>query len=431
MSDLVFRAEALDAKARMDALPGAMQVTDSYTRLTLISIAAATAMSLVASAFVIVPIDVTGQGVMIDQSGELLVPVVTAANGYVAALLAQPGDRIEAGEPVARLRLPEMESAVDRASRHITVLQNELTTYDMLAKVETQSNTELRAQQNADAALRIADLEVRMASLEERLASEKLLLEKGYSTAARVLQAEISVQEVFDQLSASRTSQRALQTQAIEEAGVNRRERLSRLVALDQARFDLAMLQLDQLTRQTLISPVGGYVAEIGASQGAFVSNGQSIINLISSEMGESDQLSALIYVPLAEGKQVEIGAQVLVQPSMNSDSTLDWLRARVTDVSQTPVTQGALQRSLGNDQLAALVTRDGPAFAVRVEFERDPVTDAPYVWTSGQDPGVDLTRGTPLNAKIVVERRSLLSLALPAIKDLLGMNESDVWSAR
>jgi NHLM bacteriocin system secretion protein len=431
MSELVFRAEAIDAKARMDALPGAMQVTDSYTRITLIAIAGATVLSLVASAFVIVPIDVTGQGVLIDQSGELLVPVVTAADGYVAALLAQPGDRIEAGEPVARLRLPEMESTVDRASRHITVLQNELTTFDMLAKVEMQSSSELRNQQHTDADLRIADLELRLASLQERLTSEKALLEKGYSTAARVLQAEIAVQEVFDQISVARTAQRALGTQAIEEAGTNRRERLSRLVALDQARFDLAMLQLDQLTRQTLISPVGGYVAEIGASQGAFVSNGQSIINLISSEMSEDEQLSALIYVPLAEGKQVEIGGQVLVQPAMNSDSTLDWLRARVTDVSQTPVTHAALQRSLGNDQLASLVTREGPAFAVRVEFERDPVTDAPYVWTSGQDPGVELTRGTPLNAKIVVERRSLLSLALPAIKDMLGINDADVWSAR
>ena len=431
MTELVYRAEALEAKARMDALPGAMQVTDSYTRLTLIAIAAATVLSLAASAFVIVPIDVSGQGVMVDRSGELLVPVVTSANGYVDALLAQPGDRIEAGEPVARLRLPEMEAEVDRASRHITVLQNELTTYDMLANAEALSSNDLRTQQHTDAAVRIADLQVRFASLQQRLDSEKALLEKGYATAERVLQAEISVQEVMDQIAAGKTMQRSLDTQAIEANGGHRRERLSRLVALDQARFELAMLQLDQLARQTLISPVGGYVAEIGASQGAFVSNGQSIINLISSEVTEDERLSALIYVPLAAGKQVEIGSSVLVQPSMNSDSTLDWLRATVTDVSLTPVTFGALQRSLGNDQLASLVTRDGPAFAVRVEFEADPSDGIGYAWTSGQDPGIELTRGTPLNARIIVERRSLLSLALPAIKGILGTDGNAAWGAR
>lgn len=430
MTELTFRAEAIEAKARMDALPGAMQVTDSYTRVTLIAIAAASLLTLVASAFVIVPLDVSGQGVLIDRSGELLVPVVTSANGYVDALLAQPGDRIEAGEPVARMRLPEMESAVDRASRNITVLQNELTTFDMLAKIETQSSTELRDQRHADAEARLSDLQMRLIALNERLQSERTLLEKGYSTAARVLQADISVQEVVDQIAAARTLQRSLQTQSIEESGNNRRERLSRLVALDQARFDLAMMQLDQLTRQTLISPIGGFIAEIGASQGAFVSNGQSIYNLISSEVAD-EELSALIYVPLSGGKQVEVGSSVLIQPAMNSDSTLDWLRATVTDVSQTPVTHAALQRSLGNDQLAGLVTRDGPAFAVRVEFERDPKDGVGYAWTSGQDPGIELTRGTPLNAKIIVERRSLLSLALPAIKGILGMDDKDAWGAR
>jgi NHLM bacteriocin system secretion protein len=431
MTELVYRTEALNAKARMDALPGAMQVTDSYTRVTLIAIAAASVLSLVASAFVIVPIEVTGQGVLVDRSGELLVPVVTSANGYVDELLAEPGDRIEAGEPVARLRLPEMETAVDRASRQITVLQNELTTYDLLAQAEALSSTELRAQKQADITLRLVDLEARLVSLNERLASEKELLEKGYSTAARLLQAEISVQEVTDQIATARITQRSLDGQAIEENGIKRRERLAKLVGLDQARFELAMLQLDQLARQTLISPVGGYIAEIGASQGAFVSNGQSIINLISSEMAETERLSALVYVPLASGKQVEIGSSVLIQPSMNTDSTLDWLRATVTDVSLTPVTLAALQRSLGNDQLASLVTRGGPAFAVRVEFDPDPVDGVGYAWTSGQDPGIDLTRGTPLNARVLVERRSLLSLALPAIKGILGMDDKDAWSIR
>jgi len=425
MTDIVFRKEALDAKARMDALPGAMQVTDSYTRLTLISIAVASVMSVVASAFVIVPIDVSGQGVLIDRSGELLVPIVAAANGYVDMLLAQPGERIEAGQPVARLRLPEVEALVDKAARRIAALESELLTYDMLDRNEVISSSSLREQQRQDIGDRIANLETRLSQLEQRRRSEEGLAAKGYATAERVLQANIAAQEVMSQLAAARTDQKALDTQSIADKGTRRRERLAKLIALDQARSELATLQLDQLTRQTLIAPAGGVVAEIGASQGAFVSNGQSVINLVAND-DEGKELFALVYVPLSAGKQIEVGSTVLIQPSLHVDATYDRLKARVIDVSQTPVTPTALQRSLGNEQLAALVTRNGPAFAVRVELERDPSSHSGYAWTSGQNPDIELSRGTPLSANILVERRSLLSLALPALKSMLGLNQDD-----
>jgi HlyD family secretion protein len=428
VTDIVFRKEALDARARMDALPDAMRVTDSYTRLTLLSIAAASLLSLLASAFVIVPIDVSGQGVLIDRSGELLVPVAATAEGYVDTLLAQPGERIDAGQPVARLRVPELETAVDRAARQITSLENELMTYDMLEKSEAESGAALRYQKSEDIRSRLVNLESRLVLLRQRRAAEQSLKAKGYSTEERVLQTEIAVQDVAGQIDAARTEAKGLQATALEEKGARRRARLQKLVALDQARSELATLQLNQLAQETLISPIGGVIAEIGASQGAFVANGQAVVNLVASDETK-EPLSALIYVPLAAGKQIKPGSVVLLQPSLHVDSTHDRLKARVTDVSQTPVTATALKRSLGNEQLAAHATRDGPAFAVRVELERDAASHSGYTWTSGQDPDIELTRGTPLSAKITVERRSLLSLALPALKNMLGLTEEDSWT--
>jgi HlyD family secretion protein len=430
MADLIYRSEALEARARIDGLATAMQTTDTQTRVTMISIAGALALSLVASAYVVVPIEVAGQGILVDRSGELLVPISATSQGFVERLLVEPGDRIATGQPVASLRLPELEAAIDKASRTIFSMENEMIAKDALDRTELRAQTEIFYQKRVANAQRLENLRGRRQSLEDREAAERTLLAKGVTTEKAALDARIAVQQVVEQIAAAENDQKELARQELLAKGVLKRSHIEQLVKLDQARTDLGALQLNMLAHQTLVSPIDGVVAEIGASVGAVITNGQPVVNIVASGSEGKAALSALVYVPLSSGKQVQPGDEVLLAPASYTDSTHDRIRAKVLSVSETPVTEAALKRGLGNVQLAALATHDGPAFAVRVELESDPIAPSGYAWTSGHGPNLQLSRGTPLSASITVERRSLLSLALPALKSLLGLTEKNRWVA-
>ena len=134
------------------------------------------------------------------------------------------------------------------------------------------------------------------------------------------------------------------------------------------------------------------------------------------------DELEALIYVPSAQAKGVLAGMEVQLLPSSARPEEHGHLRGTVVTVASFPVSPVAVLRKFENEALANAITGQGPVTAVRVALRRD-AGQGSYQWSGGRNSGLPLSGGTLCGARIVTARQKPLALALPLIKDALGLD--------
>lgn len=103
----LFRERALIRRAQPEPLDDLLRVTAPHEWVLLAGIAAALAAAVAWSAFADVERTVTHGGTLVRPG--VRHTLAAAASGIVTEVAAEVGDRIEAGQTIARLRLPELD----------------------------------------------------------------------------------------------------------------------------------------------------------------------------------------------------------------------------------------------------------------------------------------------------------------------------------
>jgi NHLM bacteriocin system secretion protein len=426
----LFREEALNARNRINALPRTMRVTNSLTKASLGILAVLTGSAVAWSAMVHVPVRVVANGVFIDPSGELLKPVRSSMEGVVEAILVNEGDQVEVGQPLVRLRLPERLAALDRMTRTLTSLEQQAERKSELRFIETRGDDKSREIKVLNMDTRISELEQRLGWQQSLETRQTFLLEKGITTIAKVYEVKSEVSKIADQLATARGELSGLLADVLIAEGRRERERIELAHQIETARAEVASIKSEMARGAVLNSPVKGSVAELSADRNGLITPGQVALSIIPGLESGGGALEVIVFVSLGEGKLVKPGAEVLLQPGSLPKSELARMRGTVRSVSEAPVTEKALGRTLGNTQLANSVSGGSAPFAVRISLNRDQSSPTGYAWTSGNAPELKPSPGTPISAKITIETPSLLSLVLPAIRSLLE-EESAVMTKR
>ncbi|MDX2201308.1 MAG: NHLP bacteriocin system secretion protein [Hyphomicrobiaceae bacterium] len=425
---VAFRGEALDARGRVESLPSAMRVTTTWTRAVVLGLAAVMLIVVIASALVVVPVQVSGGGVLIDRSGVLLSSVISPSSGYVEGFSVKAGDRVEKGQAIARLSLPEQAASIRKLRSIVSGFETDGAAMDALAEQERREEGSLRKRRNANIERQISDLERRLVWLKEQQSAADGLLRDGLTTQARAVDARVAVQNAIFQLDQLRTEQVQVEQRALEADIRRERERRARILRIDQARLELAAAEANLAAENTLRAPVSGRVTDLLMETGAPLTAGQPVAIVAADEQDRADELEAILFVPQSAGKQIVPGAAVLLAPSSLKTREHDRLRGRVSSISGTIATKSTILKALGSEQLYDLVSRQGPVFEVVVSLERDRTAPSRFAWTSGHGPDASLTRGTPVSGKVAVEHVPLLGLALPALRGVLVRDRS-VWT--
>ena len=113
MAEPIFRDAALERLSTPEQLDRLVRVSRPLGWLALGAFFAACLLALVWSAFVALPLRVPAQGMLVAPEG--VVEVMTASRGRVAVLLVKPGDKVRAGQEVARLEQPDIAQGSDRS----------------------------------------------------------------------------------------------------------------------------------------------------------------------------------------------------------------------------------------------------------------------------------------------------------------------------
>jgi NHLM bacteriocin system secretion protein len=416
-----FRQQALDAASRIEALPHAMSITRPLTRHCVAGLAVALGAAVIWSAYVRVPVQIAGDGVLVDRSGSLVAPVTAASQGYVSDLLVGVGDTVAVGQPLVRLAFPDRELELRKARTDRDAAREANGRRQVLRAAEAASDEQSYRQKAFSLEDRITGLVRKVGWLEQRVKDVAGLEAKGFSSALSLISARVSLEEATDQLNQAKAERSALDTQR--EQGSAQRERDTLADKLEMERLDQQLAKLEgELANDTVLrADAAGRIAAINTRRGALVAPAQEVAEILASARSDARNLEALLFVPMSAGKRVKPGDRALINPASLPEGSHDQLVATVQSVSDIPISLSTLRNLLGNDQLAAAATKAGPPFMVRASF--DAVGDHPgYAWTSIPPPDVTLTPGTPFSARVTVEDTPLLVLAVPALKRFFGL---------
>jgi HlyD family secretion protein len=380
-ADDLFRKKALDKLSSPEQLDVMMQVTSPAGWVALAGAGMILLFVVIWSVVGTIGIRVDGQGILIR--GAEVYDVTSAAQGRVKEVLVKPGERIRAGQVVARLEQTEMELRLANMK-------------DRLKQMEAQ-----KSDVGSTGKSLVTQYQAQLAELRQKVVTQEKLVARGLLTRTPLL----------------RTKQELAQ---IEQAIASTRQMTSgEVIRVDDLKGQIQELEARLSASVDVKSSNNGRALEVVTTPGNLVSPGSRILTLEPLDA----PLQTVIYIPAVDGKKVRPGMQVRVSPSTVKVEEYGFLVGTVQTVSEFPVTPEGLRRVLRNDRLAELWMGGSAPIEVVVSLTPDRTTPSGYKWSSSKGPPTQVYSGTIATASVVVEKRSPISYVLPVVKRSLGLS--------
>lgn len=160
----------------------------------------------------------------------------------------------------------------------------------------------------------------------------------------------------------------------------------------------------------TLISPVTGMVVSVQVQLGDYLERGSAAFQIVTPSQG----LMVILYVPATQAKRVAVGMPVQITPSIVNELEYRKLSGKVIAIDALPSTPESLTAVLKNPSLVNEFLHNGPITTVHVQLLRNNRNGSGYQWTSSHVPNYALTSGTLVQAQIITQRQTPLSLIFP-----------------
>ena len=418
MNPQLFRPQALAKVTDPDQLDEALAIVRPRHVLAMGVVAAVVAAGFLWSLISTAPVIVGGQGVLLSTAG---VAAVTAQGvGQVDQLLANPGDRVESGQPLVHLRQPEQWDKLRAAEAEAEEVRDRYEVLETEYAAQDKMQQDLMQRMRAAFRERVASLEHQRATLSKRREAESGLREKGMVSALNVFETEQRLAEVENELANTHNRITELTLEQEQQAAQRHQE-------LAQLRIQARTLQrgADNLRRdyerdQQILATASGILAEMGVDLNDPVTSGQVVARLLVTDSGEAP-LTAVAYLPASDGKRVKAEMPVRVAPSTIKVERDGYIRGRVIRVAELPASREGLMRRLKNMVLTEEILSSGTPFEVEVQLQSDSNTPSGYAWTSGVGPELHVEPGTLARTEVVVDRVHLISLLFPAMEYVYG----------
>jgi len=404
----LFRGEALDHSSRR--LEGEVVLAAPLRQNTLawLLVVAVVAMATFASTATFVRKERVSGWIAPDRG---LVRLTARDGGIVEALFISEGEAVDAGQPIARMRLAAFSSEGDVNEAEVggLVVQANATTDRAAARDQTlqAEEAELKARLGTfrrdleEARTRHALQARQIELLEEDLVRAETIASRGYLPLRELDTRRAAVMQARQQLSSSRSASLAIEREIATTQGRLREIPLERISDQADARTSLTVLEHQRARAEVegsyiVRASVAGRVGVLSVQQGQDVPAGAIIGKLIP----EGAKLEAELYVPSRAAGFIKPGQNVRLMYDAFPYPKFGAARGVVSKVSTTV---------LGPTEIAAVESGiDEPVFRVRVALPSD------SIMAYGQS--TPLQPGMSLQASIILDRRSLFEWLLDPI---------------
>ncbi len=419
----LFRKEAVAEAAAPDRYDEALRVMRPWTWFVGAALLALTVIALVWSVLVEVPVKVQGRGILLPPGG--VVDVVSDTDGRIDRLLANPGERVEAGRPVAMVDQSEVRLQLSLAQGQAADAARQLRELRAFHVREEAAADAFRVARDAALVQNLRLLQDRLAMMQEREEVLRGLSQQNLVNRDRFLFSRVEVFQVREQIAASQNERQQLALDQQLKRTQREREILESERRVDETSRQVQALQ-ERLTRLGAVTaPYAGRVVEAKVNAGQVVSRGTPLLTIERDPEGGRAAPVAILYVGAQDGKRLAPGMRVEISPSSTRREEHGFVHGRVTRVADAPASSAGLLRTLQNDQLVRSFTTAfaGTPFEVEVALEADPATRSGLRWSTAAGPDFAIETGTLADAEFTTRSVRLIGLAFPAVRGWLTRN--------
>lgn len=412
-----FRQPALDALSTFDEMDRALRLSSPGRWLAVLTIWALLFGLGTWSVLARVPVKVAGQGVLLSPDG--VVDVVSATQGRVVRLVAEPGARIAEGQLIAEIDQSEVKLERDLvfgqrqdAHTHLARIQS-FHDRDVMARRDFRKERERALRQSLDLQGQ------RLGWVRERGKGLAELYARGIVDRAKIIENMAEVTQILESMALAENQLKQLDLEDQTKTLERERELLTAMQEATNLDRKLEGLELQLKQRSAVTSPYAGLVIEAKINTGEYVTPGAPLLTVQRQDGEEMRRLVAVFYVPAAEGKRVLPGMTAEVVPGTVKREESGFIRGRVRHVADTPSSTLGMMRALRNDRLIKTLVGEAAPLEVVVELETGP--DGRYVWSSPNPPAdAVIEGGTLCGGEITVRRMRMAAVLIPALDRLL-----------
>ncbi len=452
-AEALFRQEAIKKVSSPEQLDRLMQVTRLRGWVALGTLAAVLLGAILWGIYGAIPTRVAGSGIILERGGGLI-DVQSRGGGRLVAVLVRPGQRVEKGQPIARVDQRDLALSLDQARAFAGELKSqrdqtaqyygsylrdqEKNLRQQASNLQTQARDaeeNLRSQRRA-IETRERDAQARLKAVQDLYAAEEQLLKEGFISKIQVEDMRERVQAAREELTRARADLVQLDVATRTQLGriLSDRQALDiKLLELKNQRtqsldvYALKLVEADQKVRQlahdldetsTVVSPESGVVLDQTAAVGTIIGERASIVRI---ETG-ARRLDAIVYVPAGTGKEIKRGVRVELTPATVKREEWGSMLGRVRAVGEFATTAAGMMAVLDNQDLVRTFLAPGPVLSVSVELDTDPQAPSGFRWTSRRGPDVKVTPGTLATAQLVVREQPPITLVVPFLKKFFGI---------
>jgi HlyD family secretion protein len=415
----IFRQVAIERLSTPEQLDQVMRVTSPLQWLMMACVMVLVVGSLLWSVVATVPVKVPSQGILISPGGVLA--VASEHGGRITKLLVRSGDRVTAGQVVARLEQPDLRQELETAKGELAELERQRSQIVDFQGRDSKVQKALLEQKKKDLKESQRHVQDRIKWLEEREKNELRLMEKQIIDRQRYINTKIDLNAAYEALSKANNELKQVERDETTLSIGKERELLDKEMAMGAATRKIEALT-EKLARQSaVLSPYSGDIVEFKVNEGEVVDKSAALFSLLPLRAADkSGNLLAVVYVPPNDGKKVRPGMAAQVAPSTVKREEYGFIRGTVKSVAEIPSTTEGMMRTLKNQALVQSLSGGGAPFEVVVEMERDANTPTGFKWSSSRGPEADVNNGTLAEVQITVRNIHLISLAIPALESLL-----------
>lgn len=414
MNTPLFRKESLDRLGSRDELDRLLVVTTPLGWYSLVATGLVILAALLWGVFGSIPRTTEGKGIFINKGG--VYEIVSETTGQVYDFRLRPGDTVDKGQVVARVRQPELEKQAESSRKELGNLREQLRLLQGQLDVGSLQQTRFTELQAETYRKRMEDKTREIAWLKQKLLSQEELNRNGVIALTEVMTTRKELDEAKSDIRQFQSQINQLSLDKTNSQIGNREKLLQYEKQIREGELALASLEA-RLERNAVIrSHISGQVLSTMVHDGTVVQVNTPLIN-ISLAGEDSDDLEAVVYVTAAEAKLIRNGMQVQVSPVQAKKDEYGYMVGTVQSVSRFPARPEEIMNQLHNPTLVKELTDSGAPLRVLVELLPDASEAKGYQWSTKRGGIVTIDEGTRCNATFIVRELRPISLVIPLFR--------------
>ena len=435
MNNRVFREVSIERLSSPEQLDQMMSVTSPRAWFSLIALAAILFTTIIWSILGSIPYKTAGEGILIKSEG--VYNISHTKGGKIIDISVKAGDIVKKGDIVARIEQSELvEQIVDLEEQLQEISNFEIDTVAESSEPSpalTQLCELARSLREARAAVEISRAEYNDVKIQ--LEQAKLSVDTKEQELERfaVLLKHSAISQVEYEAAATGLEQAKLQVKALETGILSAKLNQVQLTAelLEEQLSEAKKVNAIELTEQVqklkkdlefgtnIVAAEDGRVLEVKKRRGELIEPGMKLIG-VEREGKTIRDLEVVLYVPAEEGKQISLGLEAQISPTIVKKEEYGFMIGRVISVSEFPATSQGMMTTLGSQDLVAKLSKSSAPIEVRVELITDSSTISGYKWSSPNGPPITIDSGTLCDGTITVRSQRPIRLVIPKVKKFI-----------